>query len=383
VTLRRVTRDDKVEDVGSVNMDSVLTAGGGRDFAAVAQGNISSGQLSVYDFKEKKLKSVARLGDFNYGIACARGANFYARPTRGGCELFDGKGGRLGTLDGNPVIAAAFHPKTDSLFVMRHGEVNIQEYDIQGKNVSNAYPLDKPLVIRGNVRETVTLQPVGRDAVMASFRVNVNFHTYASGRLKIAENGETLFAVTPKGVYVFPIKATPAADNKPRPKIKVIDPNPDGVAKKAGGAVPVKTVFKKPEASKTPTSYLKMTSEPGDFIGQGKKYDLKGDDLKARVLERGVNVWVDGWSLDFAAPEKQVLKVGEYQDAKDPFSGDSPGLEIFGDGRAPSKVAGAFVVWELEVKGEKVIKLAIDFVQRSDGMPEELTGKLRINSTLE
>ena len=28
------------------------------------------------------------------------------------------------------------------------------------------------------------------------------------------------------GVYVFPVKATPApADNKPKPKIKVIDPN--------------------------------------------------------------------------------------------------------------------------------------------------------------
>ena len=109
---------------------------------------------------------------------------------------------------------------------MRHGEVNIQEYDIQGKKISNAYPLDKPLVIRGDVRETVTLQPVGRDVVMASFRVNVNFHTYASGRLKIAENGETLFAVIPAGVYSFPIKAAaPApADTKPKPKIKVIDP---------------------------------------------------------------------------------------------------------------------------------------------------------------
>ena len=228
VKLRRLAaKTDTIEEVGQVNMDTVLTAGGNRDFAAVAQGNISSGPLSVYDFKEQKLKPVADLTGFNYEIACDREGSFFARPTRKGFELFDSKGGRLGVLEGNPVIAAAFHPKTDALFVMRHGEVNLQEYDIQGKKISNAYPLDKPLVIRGDVRETVTLQPVGRDAVMASFRVNVNFRTYASGRLKIAEDGETLFAVIPAGVYSFPIKASAPSpvDTKPKPKIKIVDPS--------------------------------------------------------------------------------------------------------------------------------------------------------------
>lgn len=230
VKLRRLTPDDKVEEVGDVNMDSVLTASGDRRYAAVAEGNISSGPLKVYDFKEQKLNAVADLQGFNYEMACARGANYFARPHRKGCDLYDAKGGRLGTLEGFPVICAAFHPKNDALFVMRHREVNIQEYDIQGKKVANAYPLDKPLVIRGDVSvtEVADLRPVGRDTVIANFRtiVNINFRTYQSGRLKIAENGASLFAVIRNGVYMFPIKARPAShtDSKPKPKIKVIDP---------------------------------------------------------------------------------------------------------------------------------------------------------------
>lgn len=228
VTLRRLdAKSDAIEDIGRINMDTVLTSSGNRDLAAVAEGNISSAPLHLYDFKEQKLKHIADLGDFNYEIACASGGKYFARPNRNGCDLYDRQGGRLGTLEGAPVIAAAFHPKSDALFVMRHGEPNIQEYDVQGKKQSHAYPLDKPLIIRGDVLETVTLQPVGRAAVLARFRQRVNFHAYASGRLKVAENGETLFAVIPGGVYSFRIKAAAAEPpgNQRKPKIKVVEPS--------------------------------------------------------------------------------------------------------------------------------------------------------------
>jgi hypothetical protein len=208
-------------------MDAVLSPGGGRRFAAVAEGNISSGPLKIYDFKEKKLAAVANLGGFPYEIACSRDAKYFARPHKKGCDLLDEKGAKLGNLEGAPVIAAAFHPAADTLFVLRHGEVNVQEYDVQGRKVANSYPLDKPLVIKGdvNVTEVVDLRPVGRDAVIAQFRtvVNINFDTYRSGRLKVSEDGKTLFAVIPTGVYVFPVKPAPSG-SKPGPKIKVIEP---------------------------------------------------------------------------------------------------------------------------------------------------------------
>lgn len=232
VTLRRITPDDKVDVVGGVNMDSVLTASAGdRRYASVAQGNISSGPLGTFDFRENKLSGVSDLQCFHFEMACARGAQYFARAHRKGCDLYDAAGGRLGTLEGMPVICAAFHPKNDSLFVMRAGEMNIQEYDIQGKKIANAYPLDKPLVIRGDVivTDVADLTPVGRDAVIANFRtiVNINFRTYQSGRLKVSEDGERLFAVIPSGVYSFPVKArSAAADTKPKPKIKIVEKDP-------------------------------------------------------------------------------------------------------------------------------------------------------------
>jgi hypothetical protein len=232
VTLRLLNaKTDKVEEVGRVRMNSVLTASAGdRRYAAVAEGNISSGPLKVYDFTEHMLKPVADLQGFNFEVACAREAKFFARPSRKGCELYDAEGGRLGALEGTPVICAAFHPKKDSLFVMRHGEVNIQEYDVQGQSITNTYPLDKPLVIRGDVRsrEVVNLQSVGKDAVIARFRTvrNVNFHTYESGRLKVSEDGDSLFAVLPTGVYLFPIKPSPASNPGTKPKVKIKTINP-------------------------------------------------------------------------------------------------------------------------------------------------------------
>ena len=233
VLLRKFDPEKKtMEEVGQIRMDSVIASSGDRNYAAVAEGNTSSGRLKVYDFKEKKLKPVADLGGFHYEIACSRGVKYFARPTKKGCDLLDEKGGKLGTLEGNPVIAAAFHPKEDRLFVMRHGELGIQEYEVEGKKVANDYPLDKPLVIKADISSSVVvdLMPVGRDAVMATYRrnVNVNFRTYTSGRLKVSQNGDNLFAVVPPGVYLFPIKPRVAADSgrTPRPKIKVIETDP-------------------------------------------------------------------------------------------------------------------------------------------------------------
>jgi hypothetical protein len=40
----------------------------------------------------------------------------------------------------------------------------------------------------------------------------------------VSEDGKSQFAVIPTGVYVFPVKAAPPADDKPKPKIKVVEP---------------------------------------------------------------------------------------------------------------------------------------------------------------
>jgi hypothetical protein len=63
------------------------------------------------------------------------------------------------------------------------------------------------------------------------------------------------------------------------------------------------------------------------------------------------------------------------------FSGDSPGMEVIGNGRGANKIAGKFVVWELEVKGNEVTRLAIDFIQHSEETKPPLYSMIRVNSS--
>lgn len=140
----------------------------------------------------------------------------------------------------------------------------------------------------------------------------------------------------------------------------------------------------KPAKSDEPTSYLKIVSPAGDFIGQGKTYEYKGSDLVVKKTARGVHVEVKGWGLDIGGPNGQFLAVGEHRDAKRFFvSGKSPGLDFSGNGRGSNTLSGEFAVWELEVAGGQFTRLAIDFVQRCEGKGPPLIGNLRINSTFE
>lgn len=168
---------------------------------------------------------------------------------------------------------------------------------------------------------------------------------------------------------------TVAKKDDPKVDPKKVDPKVE--------VTPKATAFVKPAKSDAATSYMKVVSSPGDFIGQGKNCDYKGDQLVIKPTPRGVQITVDGWNLQIGAPRNQTLKVGEYPNAKRfAFSGESPGLDFFGKGRGSNQLTGEFVVWEMEVNGNQVVKLAIDFVQRSDGKPP-LTGKIRFNSGLE
>jgi len=88
------------------------------------------------------------------------------------------------------------------------------------------------------------------------------------------------------------------------------------------------------------------------------------------------------WELIVAPPSGGMLKVGEYLDAKIyPDNGKAPGLEFKGMNRDSAKIAGKFVVWELEVKQGVVTKLAVDFIQHSEETGPPLYGVVRINSS--
>ena len=141
-----------------------------------------------------------------------------------------------------------------------------------------------------------------------------------------------------------------------------------------------------PQKSGTPVSYMHVESSPGGRIGQGKTYDYAGGQLKATANPQGaVLIKVEGWTVNFAGPKGRMLQVGEYAGAtRYPFQKDgSPGLNFSGNGRGSNTVAGEFVVWELEINNGQIVRLAIDFTQRSEGKGPPLTGRIRINSNFQ
>jgi hypothetical protein len=139
-----------------------------------------------------------------------------------------------------------------------------------------------------------------------------------------------------------------------------------------------------PPRNAAPATFLRGVSERGDFIGQGQTFTLRGDQIKLVPTDRGVSVTFEGFGLSLGAPVGRSLTVGQYLDAKrHPFSDDRPGIEFTGHGRGCNEEAGRFVVWELEVKGNQIVRLAADFVVHCEVRNPPFYGLVRYNSTLD
>jgi hypothetical protein len=142
--------------------------------------------------------------------------------------------------------------------------------------------------------------------------------------------------------------------------------------------------FTKPMRSTDPVSSLRFVSNKAHWMGQRQSYSYAGKDLTAQTNPpRGVTVGVDDhsdekWTFRFGAPFGSSLEVGEYGGAgeADPYDRHTPpyiGIEVSGPRRAIMG-SGEFVVWEIEVKDQKVVRLAIDFICG------DACGSLRVNS---
>jgi hypothetical protein len=146
--------------------------------------------------------------------------------------------------------------------------------------------------------------------------------------------------------------------------------------------------FTRPKRSPSPTTYLKAISSPGDFIAKGQTLEYSGDAVRGQTLRNSITVNVgtrqDGWEIHLGAPKGKALTVGEYPDAERwPFNTDSPGLDFSGHGHGSNTVAGKFVIWEMEIRGTKVVRLAADFIFHSQKTGPPVFGIIRINSSLE
>ena len=120
-----------------------------------------------------------------------------------------------------------------------------------------------------------------------------------------------------------------------------------GTAPAGGGTTP--TPFPAPSALPA-SSGVSMTSDPGDYIGQGKSYDGVGGPIVAEA-RRGEKVTLGvlsggEWRANFAAPLGQELTAGvTYTGARRSQSnGSTPLLSISGEGRGCGYSSGWFTV---------------------------------------
>ncbi|WP_435021863.1 S1C family serine protease [Tundrisphaera sp. TA3] len=143
--------------------------------------------------------------------------------------------------------------------------------------------------------------------------------------------------------------------------------------------------FIRPPRSTSPISYVRVESTAGDYIGQGKSYSYGKGDLSFQMQGPALRCQIGdfgNWTLSLSAGGNRMLEAAEYRDAKRyPFSNDAPGLDFSGNGRGSNMLAGEFRIWELDMTQGQVNRIAVDFVQRSEGKMPPLVGMLRFQST--
>ena len=125
-------------------------------------------------------------------------------------------------------------------------------------------------------------------------------------------------------------------------------------------------------------------SLPGDWVGGGvtRAFSVK-DVIQATRISGGVEITIagqGGWSLFFTAPS---FGVGTYENAeRSAFrSPNSPGLDVYGNGRGCNTIAGRYVVREAVFEDDGSVRnLAIDFEQYCEGYMPPLIGAVRFNA---
>lgn len=136
---------------------------------------------------------------------------------------------------------------------------------------------------------------------------------------------------------------------------------------------------------------LTMTSDEGDYIGQGQTYsydtsagDTFGVTTTAGTVEGSIQS-ANGafWHMRFAAPQGETLATGTYDGAtRYPFQAPSdPGMDVFGDGRGCNTLTGSFTVTQVTFgSGGAVESFDADFEQHCEGAEPALRGHVHLVS---
>ena len=141
------------------------------------------------------------------------------------------------------------------------------------------------------------------------------------------------------------------------------------------------------------SSFLSMSSQSGDYIGQGQSYyftpatatfsstTYDGSLARFAVIEPGNGDW---WYVTIAAAPGQPLVEGTYTNAvRAEFRGaGQPGVDVYGDGRGCNTLIGSFTVLHaLYGANNTVLQFDATFVQNCEGFMPPLTGEIRYDAT--
>lgn len=143
-------------------------------------------------------------------------------------------------------------------------------------------------------------------------------------------------------------------------------------------------------AQAAPQTMLILNSQTGDYIGGGQSFEYDTADGSFSVTSLfggGIQVSFSSpshwWYLEFAPPAGKPLKAAIYEGAtRSAFkSPETPGLDVYGDGRGCNTLTGRFLISELEIgAGNTVTRFAADFEQHCEGGPAALFGSIRYQS---
>lgn len=144
-------------------------------------------------------------------------------------------------------------------------------------------------------------------------------------------------------------------------------------------------------AAPVQTGSLTMTSDPGDYIGQGLTHDYStaaGDSFDATSSSDGGFVTVavnaangDWWYVQLAAPIGEALAPGTYLGAtRATFRAPGePGLDVFGNGRGCNTLTGSFTVNAVQLGPAGYVQtLDATFEQHCEGADPALRGHVSI-----
>lgn len=154
-----------------------------------------------------------------------------------------------------------------------------------------------------------------------------------------------------------------------------------------GTATDTDTVTIKVGSKADPQTYIQFNSDAGDYIGDGKtvRYTLLDGSFSASKNYRGgISVGLSGdswWTLAFGPPQGVPFAAGTYTGAQRfAFAAaESPGMDIYGNGRGCNTLTGQFTVITALLTGSQVDSFAADFEQHCEGSTPALRGKVRWN----